>query len=173
MYWQLFWKVEKKRKKAEKGPFFKKNYHNARVRVYLGTKTGTFQLHKPVLTFLWLYFCCKFPLVFLMEVCALLLCENNNIRVSESAENIYHRRKYHCTVDLLLDWFWFCHTSKAYGNATKAKQPNQNKINRRSAVLPLKFVISGESITSRPETKTLSFFIARAHEVRMLLQKGR
>ena len=56
------------------------------------------------------------------------------------------RGKYHCTTDLLFDWFGFNHTSKAYANSTLSKQLNPNKINRRSAVptviLPQKLVLS-------------------------------
>ena len=49
-------------------------------------------------------------------------------------ENTLHRRKYHCTSDLLFDWFGFDRTSKAVANSTKAKQLNPKKINRRSVI---------------------------------------
>ena len=48
------------------------------------------------------------------------------------AENTHHRGKYHCTADLLFDWFGFIQTSKADGESTEAKQLNPNKINRSS-----------------------------------------
>ena len=63
---------------------------------------------------------------------------------SIATENTQHRGKYHCTSDLLSDWFGFDQTSKTVVCATEAKQLNPNKINRRSAVilLPIKLVFS-------------------------------
>ena len=43
------------------------------------------------------------------------------------------KEKYHCTADLLFDWFGFDQTSK-YVVDTQANQLNQNHSNRRSAV---------------------------------------
>ena len=66
---------------------------------------------------------------------------------SIATENTQHRGKYHCTSDLLSDWFGFDQTSKTVVCATEAKQLNPNKINRRSAVilLPIKLVFSASS----------------------------
>ena len=38
--------------------------------------------------------------------------------------------KYHCTADLLFDWFGFDQSSKADANSTKAQQLNPTKINK-------------------------------------------
>ena len=44
------------------------------------------------------------------------------------------RGKFHCSNDLLFDWFAFDQTSKADANSTNSKQLKPNKINRRSAI---------------------------------------
>ena len=49
-------------------------------------------------------------------------------------ENTHKRGKYHCTTDLLFDWFGFNQTSTTVANSTYAKQLNPNKINTRSAI---------------------------------------
>ena len=48
--------------------------------------------------------------------------------------NLFHKGKYRCTADLLLDWLSVDTTSKSVVHSTSAKQLNSNKINRRSAV---------------------------------------
>ena len=44
-------------------------------------------------------------------------------------KNTHNRGKYHCTTDLLFDWFGFYKTTKTVFNSTKSKQLNPNKIN--------------------------------------------
>ena len=39
-------------------------------------------------------------------------------------ENTDHKGKYHCTADLLFDWFGFDHASKTVVHSTQAKQLN-------------------------------------------------
>ena len=61
---------------------------------------------------------------------------------------------YHCTADLLFDWFGFDQTCKSLSNSTQAKQLNHNQSNRRSAIqwyFPLRSmrVFSGPSYTNR------------------------
>ena len=42
-------------------------------------------------------------------------------------ENTDHMGKYHCTADILFDWFGFDQTSKYVANTTYAKQLNPKK----------------------------------------------
>ena len=67
-------------------------------------------------------------------------------------ENTHKRGKYHCTADLLFDWFGFNQTSKTVVHSTWAKQLNPNKITRRSVVqchyFPLVWVFFDEGINS-------------------------
>ena len=54
---------------------------------------------------------------------ATLVC----LAVSKCRVNTHNRGKYHCTADLLFDWFRFDQTGKTVVHATQAKQPNPNK----------------------------------------------
>ena len=52
---------------------------------------------------------------------------------------------YHCTADLLLDWFGFDQTSKAVANSTRAKLLNPKKQEvSRTVIRPIKLAFSGQ-----------------------------
>ena len=63
--------------------------------------------------------------------------------------NTHHRGKYHCTADLLFDWFGYGQTSKADANSTKAKQLITNKKTR------------DQPYSDAPLTKSLSVVVAQ------------
>ena len=50
------------------------------------------------------------------------------LTMGSTGEATDQRGKFHCTADLLFDWFGFDQTSKAVANSTKARQLNPNKI---------------------------------------------
>ena len=69
------------------------------------------------------------------------------MRFKDWPENSHHWEKYHCTAELLFNWFGFDQASKAVANSTIAKHLNQHKMNRtsvsRTVIVPLKSVFSG------------------------------
>ena len=52
--------------------------------------------------------------------------------MADTVSREHSQQGYHCTVDLLFDWFGFYQTSKA--DSTYGKKLNTSKINRRSTV---------------------------------------
>ena len=84
---------------------------------------------------------------------------NGTITIRLETENTHHRGKYHCTTNLLFDWFGFYQTSKIAVIATKAKQLNQNKQEvSRTVILPLKLVFSARGVAApgpKPRNKEM------------------
>ena len=61
---------------------------------------------------------------------------NHRYLMKTKSENtqLLCKGKYHCSADLLLDWFGFGLTSKSVESFNATKQLNPNQSNRRSAI---------------------------------------
>ena len=79
--------------------------------------------------------------------------ENEQTEQKLKAENTHHRGKYHCTAELLFEWFGLDQTSKYVANLTKAMQleskehftADKQKVSR-TVILPLKLAFSAQSL---------------------------